>query len=74
MSVEQSGRPFLIIKENRVQSKPQLILIWGIPANTVEEAIANIEEHGYCVLEDLLEPAEADRFPPAPTSSTPRLE
>ena len=31
MSVEQSGRPFLIIKENRVQSKPQPILIWGIP-------------------------------------------
>ena len=31
MSVEQSGRPFLIIKQSRVQSKPQLILIWGIP-------------------------------------------
>ena len=31
MCVEQSGRPFLIIKQSRVQSKPQLILIWGIP-------------------------------------------
>ena len=30
--MEQSGRPFLIIKQSRVQSKPQLILIWGIPA------------------------------------------
>ena len=29
--MEQSGRPFLIIKQSRVQSKPQLILIWGIP-------------------------------------------
>ena len=28
----------------------------------VEAAKTNIEEHGYCVLEDLLETAEADRF------------
>ena len=47
--VEQSGRPFPL-QQNRLQSKPQLILLWGIPVNLPRRPAPNRNRAGLFLL------------------------